>query len=135
MPEELDPDIQKLGDIYFDQANEIFTYPVVNLVLDIEAIRTEKHAEFTQIVEVEMTDALTIGVLEKPKDSYCLDLKIKMGDGQDTLDEEFLTICSVLPAQILGYYKSVELGLNPDNPSESGVISRVVQGVKIYSFE
>lgn len=39
----------------------------------------------------------------------------------------------VLPAQILGYYKSVQLGLNPDSPSRSGAISRVVKGVQIYS--
>ena len=77
----------------------------------------------------------SIGVLEKSKMDYCLNLTIKMGDDQEFLDEDFLTICSVLPAQILGYYKSVELGLNPDNPSESGAISRVVQGVNIYSFE
>lgn len=76
-----------------------------------------------------------IGILERPKKDYCLNLTIKMGDDQESLDEEFLTICSVLPAQILGYYKSIELGLNPDNPSESGAISRVVQGVNIYSFK
>ena len=36
--------------------------------------------------------------------------------------------------QIMGYYKSLQLGLNPDNPSISGAISRVVQGVKIYEY-
>ena len=77
----------------------------------------------------------SIGVLEKSKENYCLNLSIKMGDDKETLYEEFLAVCSVLPAQILGYYKSVELGLNPDNPSESGAISRVVQGVNIYSYE
>lgn len=77
----------------------------------------------------------TIGVQEKSKNDYCLNLTINMSDDQENLYEDFLTICSVIPAQILGYYKSVEFGLNPDNPSESGVISRVVQGVNIYSFE
>ena len=77
----------------------------------------------------------SIGVLEKLKEKYCLDLNIKMNDRDELLDEEFLIICYVLPAQILGYYKSIELGLNPDNPSESGVISRVVQGVTIYSYD
>jgi tagatose-6-phosphate ketose/aldose isomerase len=38
----------------------------------------------------------------------------------------------VMPAQLIGYYKSLELGLNPDNPSRTGAISRVVQGVRIY---
>lgn len=42
----------------------------------------------------------------------------------------------VVPAtmigQLLGYNKSLQLGFNPDNPSVSGTISRVVQGVNIY---
>jgi tagatose-6-phosphate ketose/aldose isomerase len=38
----------------------------------------------------------------------------------------------VLPAQIIGLFKSLELGLKPDNPSKSGTISRVVKGVTIY---
>lgn len=41
-------------------------------------------------------------------------------------------ILYVLPAQMIGFYKSLNLGLKPDSPSESGTISRVVQGVTIY---
>ena len=33
-----------------------------------------------------------------------------------------------------GYFKSENLGLNPDEPSVSGNISRVVEGVKIYDL-
>ena len=49
--------------------------------------------------------------------------------------EDFLPLCSIIPAQILGFYKSLQIGLMPDAPSVSGAISRVVQGVKIYSVE
>jgi tagatose-6-phosphate ketose/aldose isomerase len=77
----------------------------------------------------------TIGIHEKRKEDYCLNLNIKIGNDEIYLDEEFLSVCYILPAQILGYYKSLELGLNPDNPSESGVISRVVQGVTIYDYD
>ncbi len=38
----------------------------------------------------------------------------------------------VLVGQLLGYYTSLAHGLNPDTPSVSGNISRVVEGVKIY---
>ncbi|MCH4565679.1 hypothetical protein MKP05_21600, partial [Halomonas sp. EGI 63088] len=34
--------------------------------------------------------------------------------------------------QLLGLYKSLNMGLDPDNPSVSGAINRVVQGVVIY---
>ena len=36
--------------------------------------------------------------------------------------------------KILGFYKSLEFGLKPDNPSESETITRVVKGVTIYPF-
>jgi tagatose-6-phosphate ketose/aldose isomerase len=55
-------------------------------------------------------------------------------DGQKT-SEDFLTICSVVPAQILAFYKSLQLGLKPDAPSVTGAISRVVEGVQIYSLQ
>lgn len=51
-----------------------------------------------------------------------------------TLDEDFLTLPSIIPAQILGFFKSLNEGLSPDQPSRSGAISRVVQGVKIYDL-
>jgi tagatose-6-phosphate ketose/aldose isomerase len=38
----------------------------------------------------------------------------------------------IVGPQLLGYYLSMGLGLNPDNPSPSGVINRVVQGVRIH---
>ncbi|WP_254785737.1 SIS domain-containing protein [Zhouia amylolytica] len=41
-------------------------------------------------------------------------------------------VAATVVGQLLGYNKSLQLGLNPDNPSVSGSISRVVQGVNIY---
>jgi tagatose-6-phosphate ketose/aldose isomerase len=38
----------------------------------------------------------------------------------------------ILGPQLLGYHLSLGIGLNPDNPSPSGVINRVVQGVRIH---
>ncbi len=40
----------------------------------------------------------------------------------------------VFAAQLLGYYKSLASGLNPDAPSVSGNIARVVEGVTIYPY-
>jgi len=48
---------------------------------------------------------------------------------------EFYFITAVLLGQLLGLYKSLELGLQPDNPSVTGAISRVVEGVTIYPIE
>jgi tagatose-6-phosphate ketose/aldose isomerase len=50
------------------------------------------------------------------------------------LDEDLFSVCSVLPAQLLGFLKSLQLGLNPDSPSLSNTITRVVEGVNIYPY-
>jgi tagatose-6-phosphate ketose/aldose isomerase len=77
-----------------------------------------------------------IGIIESKKIAEKLkgsiDLKIILSENSGNIDEEFLAICNVLPAQILGTLKSIERGLQPDNPSRSGAISRVVEGVIIY---
>ena len=76
----------------------------------------------------------TIGVAERPVPGVEVDQWITMTKHDTKLDEELLAVCSVLPAQIIGYYKSRQLGLAPDNPSVNGTISRVVKGVTIYPY-
>ncbi len=39
----------------------------------------------------------------------------------------------VIVGQLLGMFKSLDLGLKPDTPSEGGIINRVVKGVKVYN--
>ena len=48
---------------------------------------------------------------------------------------EFYFISATLLGQILGLYKSIALGLNPDTPSLNGRINRVVEGVSIYPVQ
>jgi tagatose-6-phosphate ketose/aldose isomerase len=47
----------------------------------------------------------------------------------DTLRTPYEIVCG----QLLGYHLGLRLGLNPDNPSPGGIITRVVQGVRIHS--
>jgi len=74
-----------------------------------------------------------IGIMESDI-NIDLDLKIILGGNDRKINEKMLSIISVLPAQILGFFKSLNLGLEPDNPSISGTITRVVQGVKLYPY-
>jgi len=60
------------------------------------------------------------------------DFVINIPDCASNIPEEFYSVFYILPAQIIGFYKSLELGLEPDSPSKGGSISRVVQGVTIY---
>ncbi|MGN6495425.1 MAG: SIS domain-containing protein [Agriterribacter sp.] len=76
----------------------------------------------------------SIGISETAEQDATVDLMIQLSAEGTSIEEEFLSVCSVLPAQILGFYKSLELGLAPDNPSKNGTITRVVKGVTIYPF-
>jgi len=75
-----------------------------------------------------------IGIGENLAQDLGLDLLISLDNNEMSLPEEYLSIVSVLPAQMLGLFKSLNLGLKPDTPSESGTITRVVEGVEIYPF-
>jgi tagatose-6-phosphate ketose/aldose isomerase len=79
-----------------------------------------------------------IAVCHKPVniDDVHFDLNVCFGEEDETEAEiEYLCVVEVMLAQLLGYYKSISLKLDPDNPSVSGTISRVVEGVKIYKFK
>ncbi len=76
----------------------------------------------------------SIGISEKQHAELNFDLPIILSEDGEKVDEEFLSVCAVLPAQILGFFKSLELGLKPDNPSEKATITRVVKGVIIYPY-
>jgi tagatose-6-phosphate ketose/aldose isomerase len=78
--------------------------------------------------------ACSIGVSENKVDVEGLDLQITMAENNESLDESFLLLCSLVSAQLFAFYKSVSEGFNPDNPSVNGTIHRVVQGVTIYPF-
>lgn len=76
-----------------------------------------------------------IAISHKPVsiDGVTFDLNVCFGEEHESeVEIEYLCIAEILLAQLLGYHKSLDLGLNPDNPSLSGTISRVVEGVKIY---
>ena len=75
--------------------------------------------------------SIAIGNGFDPKEFH-FDLSIIFPDGISDLPEEFLPVIYILPAQIIGFFKSMSLGLSPDSPSDSGSITRVVQGVTIY---
>jgi tagatose-6-phosphate ketose/aldose isomerase len=98
--------------------------------------------EYVHQYEVDLVKAIdagekgifSIGISETAEKLPAVDLAIVFSQDGGKLKEEFLTICSVLPAQILAFYKSLQLGLMPDSPSINGAITRVVEGVTIYPY-
>ena len=73
-------------------------------------------------------------IAERLDSNLPVDYKIILAENDNKVDEDLLTLPGVIPNQILGFFKSINEGLSPDNPSESGAISRVVEGVNIYSL-
>jgi len=76
-----------------------------------------------------------VGIIETETDLPGLDLLIKLPCTSEKLDEDFLAVCSVIPAQLIGFYSCLKFGLSPDNPSQDGSITRIVEGVNIYPYE
>ncbi|WP_340679689.1 SIS domain-containing protein [Paraglaciecola sp.] len=50
------------------------------------------------------------------------------------IDDVWAGLPYVVYCQVLAFYKSLALGLTPDNPFPSGEVNRVVQGVTIYPW-
>lgn len=50
-------------------------------------------------------------------------------------DEIVNVLDYIIYAQIISLYKSIQNGINPDDPSPSGSVNRVVQGVKIHPYQ
>ena len=78
--------------------------------------------------------SIGIGQNSKDLENLQLNLSILLSSDSNKMGDDFFSICSVIPAQILGFYKSQSLGLTPDSPSKNGGIHRVVQGVNIYPY-
>ena len=63
----------------------------------------------------------------------CIDYAIEFDrDDQFDIPDLCRPVMDVTVGQMLGLFKSLDLNLKPDSPSEKGIISRVVKGVKVY---
>lgn len=86
----------------------------------VQAMKTGNKAKFQ------------LGVSEHFRTINGLQAQINFAAYNHNISEDFLPVCYILVAQLIGFYKSLQLGLKPDSPSLTGSITRVVQGVNIY---
>lgn len=56
-------------------------------------------------------------------------------NGEVNIPDAYLGIAYIVFAQVLALLTSVSIGNNPDNPSPTGTVSRVVKGVVIYPYQ
>lgn len=107
---------------------------LVYLLSDDENVRRYETDLIRQIDSnnrVVATIAVSSSPVEVPGVKF--DLNVALHGGTDKYGI-YGCIPYVFVAQLLGYYKSLDGGLDPDAPSVSGNISRVVEGVTIYPY-
>lgn len=73
-----------------------------------------------------------IGIAENRIEGVSVDELVVLGNTPGNIKEEYLPVVAIIFGQLLGFFKSIALGLQPDSPSASGAISRIVKGVTIY---
>ena len=75
--------------------------------------------------------AIAVYMKESAPSPAAWDLSVEL-DIPASMPSRYGAVAYVFVAQMLGTFKSMDLGLNPDTPSVSGNISRVVEGVTVY---
>jgi tagatose-6-phosphate ketose/aldose isomerase len=59
---------------------------------------------------------------------------IELYPSGEPLEDDCRVLTDVVACQILAAFKSIQLGLSPDNPSPDGIINRVVAGITVYPW-
>jgi tagatose-6-phosphate ketose/aldose isomerase len=73
------------------------------------------------------------GLGQAPSDGPPRREVIDYGPAPGVTDEVRAPLLAVT-GQLFGLFFSLRAGLHPDNPSPSGIIARIVQGVRIYPY-
>jgi tagatose-6-phosphate ketose/aldose isomerase len=68
----------------------------------------------------------------EPDGFSCEDIDTSVAAAAPEIPDELRTPFEIVFPQLLAYHLSLELGVDPDNPSPGGIINRVVSGVKVY---
>ncbi len=77
---------------------------------------------------------VAVGSYIDEKISELVDLFISF-DNDVRLNNIYLGLEYITVAQTLALFKSIKMGITPDNPCPSGEVNRVVQGVIIYQYK
>jgi tagatose-6-phosphate ketose/aldose isomerase len=87
----------------------------------LKEVREKKLGKLTVVVTPQSDDSLSA------ISDYVLSL-----DALPELSDECMAPIDIIFAQLLGLFSSLNAGLQPDQPSPNGAISRVVSHVNIY---
>jgi len=100
---------------------------------DPEVFRYEKDLAIE--IKDQKLPATTVGVFSSKQqaDQVAVDYPIIFDHLEKKIIPDFLIPHFVIPAQMIGFFTSLKLGLNPDEPSRAGAITRVVKPFTIFT--
>ncbi|HCN53872.1 MAG: SIS domain-containing protein [Bacteroidales bacterium] len=108
---------------------------VVYLVSDNPYTRRYERDLIEQINKEHKPIGQVIVSNKKLECNHDIDMNFAFNGPFNTDEDEYLYTAFVVIGQLLGYCLSITNGYNPDSPSRSHTISRIVSGVKIYPYE
>ena len=89
--------------------------------------------DLVRSINKEQNPAFKLGICDACDDDENYDDVIVFSNKKIDMEEAYFMLAYLIPVQLFSIFKSIEYGLNPDAPSKSGAIHRVVRGVKIYN--
>ncbi|RLD87159.1 MAG: sugar isomerase [Bacteroidetes bacterium] len=89
--------------------------------------------DLVRSINKEQNPAFKLGICDTCDSDDDYDAVVTFSEKKYGIDEAYFMLAYLVPVQLFSIFKSIEYGLNPDAPSASGAIHRVVQGVKIYN--
>jgi tagatose-6-phosphate ketose/aldose isomerase len=93
--------------------------------------------DFLKEMYFENGDAKVVAISDyKDKEvENIVDFLINIKDNKEDIEDDvYLLFNYVLVAQMFALFKSIDLGISPDNPSPDGIVNRVVKGFTIYPY-
>jgi len=109
---------------------------LVVLFTSLDGYRRKYESDLIKELSAKELGCHRLAVSPRPEAGWANLFHSVLGFGADLdSDDAILSPVLVIPAQVLGLFKSIELGLMPDTPSRKRVITRVVEGVTIYPYK
>jgi len=88
--------------------------------------------DLVRSINKEQAPAFKLGICVHCKHEKNYNAIVTFSEEESEIDEAYFMLAYLVPVQLFSIFKSIEYGLNPDAPSKSGAIHRVVRGVVIY---
>jgi tagatose-6-phosphate ketose/aldose isomerase len=107
---------------------------IVVLTSSSNAYRKQYELDILREIKKKKLGKMVVVIADDKRDfEEFADLVVELNTSS-SISDGYLSIITVLLGQMIGFYVSMEKGLDPDYPSPKGIINRVVEGIRIYPY-